>query len=158
MFLKNSPISSADTCICLKWLCCLFFQKTQKTKTGSNIYLHIHFITRLDETTALPTMATTILSLDQFSNVCPHKCEDLSFDVQVQTPPLFPSVLALKHASSDLKPFAIPLYMFSAGSGSQKTSPFQTEGKGYKFSHSFKNATYTVQEIQIHLLEKVHLP
>lgn len=53
----------------------------------------------------------------------------LSFDVQVQTSPLFPSVLALKHASSDLKPFAIPLYMFSAGSGSQKASPFQAEGK-----------------------------
>lgn len=68
----------------------------------------------------------------------------------VQTP-LFPSVFALKHASSDLKPFAVPLHMFSAGSGSQTISPFQTEGKGYKFSHSFRNTKYTVQESQIHL-------
>lgn len=68
----------------------------------------------------------------------------------VQSPPLFPSILTLKHAG-DLKPFAIPLHMFSAESGSQKTS-FQAEGKGYKFSHSFKNTKYTVQEIQTHLL------
>lgn len=98
-------------------------------------------------------MATTIFSLNQFSNMCPH-----TFLLVYSTNPLLlPSVLALKHASSDLKPFAIPLHMFS-GSGSQKTSPFQAEEKGYKFSHSFKNTKYTVQEILIHLLLKVHLP
>lgn len=68
----------------------------------------------------------------------------LSFDALVQYLLLLPPVLAFKHASSDLKPFAILLHEFSAGSGSQISS-CQGEGKGYKFSRSYRNTKYTVQ-------------
>lgn len=68
MFLTVFPIPSTDNCIYLKQLCWLFLQKRNILHHQiKNIYSGI-----LDEMTALPMTATTILSLDQFANVCPH--------------------------------------------------------------------------------------